>query len=155
MARIPDNAAEVTVHCPACGARNTSGKAWTLVETLKLWGLIPILSVENTFVVCGSCQKQLLSKIGAARLATLSADGSEQLLVPRIPGVCQFLAVLAAIFMIWPGVGLIVATIALLANRKSLGWPKKLAKGVFFIALVWTLVAIALAIVAAIMSGGQ
>lgn len=131
----------VTIHCPICGAKNTNAQAWALIV--------------NTFVVCGSCQKKSLSKVDVHTLAELSPDCSAPLLVPYMLGVGKFLSVLAAIFMIWPGGGFIFATIALLANRNSLGWPRKLSKIVFNISLVLTSIAVALGIVAIIMSDNQ
>ncbi len=91
--------------------------------------LVVHMSTHTTWwVVCSACKARLFSKVSGSELATRTADQLVGVVVPRVGLVKQFWAVASILLAIAPLVGIIVAIIAYLVNRKSVGWPRTVSK---------------------------
>jgi hypothetical protein len=114
----------VRINCPLCHAKAADGKSFEQVDHLKLFYVVPLFRLRNTFVKCGACGKQLIAKVSTDEIEKYSANELSDLLIGRVPFVSQFLAV-ASVALCWaPFVGLVMGIISLIANWRSPGWPK-------------------------------
>ncbi len=116
------------IHCPGCHARDV--EAMIIEHSEKVTEMLVVhMSTHTTWwVVCSACKARLYSKISGSELAQRTADQLVGVVVPRVGLVKQFWAVASILLAIAPFVGIIVAIIAYLANRKSVGWPRTVSK---------------------------
>ena len=91
--------------------------------------LVVTVSTHTTWwVVCSVCKARLYSKVSGAELQQRTADQLVGVVVSRVSLVHQFFAVASVLLSVSPGLGVIVALIAYLLNRKSPGWPNIVSK---------------------------
>lgn len=114
----------VAIHCPHCESKSVSAESFEQVDHLGLFYVIPLFRHHNTFLKCTSCGKQSIVKLSIDELEGLSSDDISQFLVGRVPLISKFLA-LASVALCWaPVVGLVLGVFGILANLKTIGWPK-------------------------------
>ena len=78
VSRVVDsNHCVVRYHCPACGARDVTGNAWTRVESQWLLGLIPVFFHTTNWVQANCCRQPVVSKLLPALFSLQSPDDIE------------------------------------------------------------------------------
>ena len=109
----------MSIDCPACGAVGVPGLPYQLKERLNF-----VFVHKTAWVVCSACGRHLVSRLLLDDLLDQQPHQiSDHLTVGNsLPG--RVMAICAMILSPAPALGPIVAVIAVLINRKSLGWPK-------------------------------
>ncbi len=130
------------IHCPACHARDVEAVIIEHAEKVTEMLVVHMSTHTTWWVVCTGCKARLYSKVSGSELAQRTADQLVGVVVPRVGLVKQFWAVASILLAITPFMGIIVAIIAYLVNRKSVGWPRTASKiglgisGVVFVLLM-------------------
>jgi hypothetical protein len=104
--------------CPACLAAAAAGETYERHETFRALHLIPLFSVRNTYVVCGTCHAHLLSQLTLDDLRQHADSDISPFLSFSISLVAKALSVLAILLCWFPFVGIALAAIALAATYK-------------------------------------
>jgi hypothetical protein len=115
---------ELEIDCPKCGTSNTSAASYEQRDYLSLFYFIPLFSVANTFVKCGTCDARLTSRLSIEELQQHSTSDVSQYLSYEISFVVKFLAIASILLAIVPIVGLVLAILTVSLSLKSGGWPK-------------------------------
>jgi len=128
----------VTIHCPVCNARDVSAESYEQLEHLRLFYVIPLLKIRNTFVRCSACAAESIAEIGIEEIGSRSADELVCFLAGRVSLVSRFLAIVSILLFWVPLVGLALSVCALLANRRTIGWPKAVSIVATVLAAIFT-----------------
>jgi hypothetical protein len=125
---------DLLIDCPACGAAGVPGLSYELKERLNF-----VYVHKTVWVVCSACGRRLLSRLPLDDLAGEPPHQISYHLEVRnsLPG--RLMAICAMILSPTPALGLVVAVIAVLMNRKSSGWPKKVGYTGLAISLIFNL----------------
>jgi hypothetical protein len=117
----------IKINCPLCSATSVSAESFEQIDRLGLFYVIPLFRLRNTFVKCSACGKQLIAKVTTDEIANYSADDLSHFLAGRVSLISRFLA-LASVLLCWaPIVGLALGIVGILANLRSIGWPRTLS----------------------------
>jgi hypothetical protein len=111
---------EILINCPACGARQVKASTYAKMQRVRIAG-IPI-DQRTSWVVCSACRKHLLSLRDVNDLPCLSEDELGQVLSVYTSFISRSFAVLALILGWIPIVGLVIAVLAVLLNRRRSIW---------------------------------
>ncbi len=124
----------MSIDCPACGAAGVPGLSYQIEERAYF-----VFVHRTAWVVCSACGRHLFSRLLLDDLlGQLPHQISDHLVLrDSLPG--RLMAICAMILSPTPALGLIVAVIAVLINRKSLGWPKKISYIGLAISLIFNL----------------
>jgi hypothetical protein len=123
---------ETRIHCPSCGRRDILARIVGKRETAKAFFLIPFLQKTTWWVVCTDCETELYSRLDADELSWRTPDDLADSVYVRVSLIRKALALLSLVLGVFPLIGLVFGVIAVVANRKSRGWPK----GVSYLGLV-------------------
>lgn len=115
---------EIRFPCPCCGEAEAIGQTREERERLSLFGLVPLFELRNTFVRCGACGQESISKIPPSALAECEPEALAGRLRPRRSKGSPIAAVLALLAFWVPAAGLAVAAFSLFKNGKAGGWKK-------------------------------
>jgi hypothetical protein len=115
---------ETRIHCPSCGQRDIVARIFAKRETAKAFLVIPFLRKTTWYVVCAGCGTELYSRLNADELSWRTPDDLADSIYVRVSLIRKTLALLSLVMGIFPLVGLAFGVIAVVANRKSRGWPR-------------------------------
>jgi len=117
----------IVMHCPLCNANSVPADSYEQIDRLGLFWVIPLLRVRNTFVQCSACGKKSIAKVTTNEIADYSADELSYYLTGYISIVARFLAI-ASLLLFWaPAIGLVLGISAVLANLRTVGWPRMMS----------------------------
>ena len=124
----------MSIDCPACGAVGVPGLSYQIKERAYF-----VFVHRTAWVVCSACGRHVFSRLCLEDLLGQPPHQISDYLAVRnsLPGV--MMAIFAMILSPSPALGLVVAVIGVLINRKSLGWPKKASYLGLAMALVFNL----------------
>ncbi len=137
---------DISINCPLCNATGVAAQSFEQLDEIGLFWLIPLCRLRNTFVRCSECTKQLIAKASIHEIGDYSVEEISQRLVGRVPLISQFLAVASVLLFFVPFVGLVMALIAVIVNRRNTGWLRTLSWiGAILSGLITMLFVVALA----------
>ncbi len=117
------------MNCPACGTPDVQAQAWQQAEQILAFHLIPLGGERaTTWVQCTQCRETLLSRVSLPELQILPPHQAGDWLRVRASLPAQLMAVLSVGLFWAPGIGLFVAILAWLLNRKSRSWTRKCSR---------------------------
>lgn len=126
----------VEITCPKCG-QSCDADSVEITEWVKLFIVIPILRLRNTYLTCTRCRKSYLVKLRLDELAYADREDLDDMLAVSKPSfMTSFFAILTLVLCILPFVGLLLSMISLALTWKHGGWQKVIT----WIALVLSLV---------------
>lgn len=117
----------LSINCPRCGEQAVTGRSYERLETLLLFGVVPVAKFKNTFVQCRGCKAKLTSRLNIGELTKYQGAGISQFLSDDVSFVFKFLAIVSLLLFFAPIVGLVLAAITFVGTFKSRTWPRTLA----------------------------
>ncbi len=115
---------DLVIDCPVCHSRQVPAATYEERTREKLYGLLQVNDVQRSCVVCSNCGIALRSRLPVAELEGKAPDELADLIFVEASFLQKALAVIALVVALFPIVGLAVAAIALLVNRKMPSWPR-------------------------------
>jgi len=109
----------VQFECPKCHRSGTIGLSYDRRETLLLLHLVPLFTLKNTFVICGDCKAHLLAQLTIDELRQHQDSDVSPFLSFEISFVLKTLSVLSLLLCWFPVLGIVLASITLIATIKS------------------------------------
>jgi len=114
-ARGPD----LSIDCPACGAVGVPGLSYQIKERFNFFYIH-----KTAWVICSACERHLFSRLLLDDLVLLPPHQVSDHLMPMDSFSGRVMAICAMILSPMPALGLVVAVIAVLINRKAIGWSR-------------------------------
>ena len=108
----------IVIDCPACGERQVEARPYHH----DIYNELGLLIDRTSWVECSRCKAQLHSRIDALELRALSVQERNAAISVYIPLVARALALISVLISVFPFVGIAVAVIALMANRRPGLW---------------------------------
>jgi len=127
---------DCVLNCPVCNGLDVTAFTFDLVTQTKAYFVVKMMKTTVTHVVCTACHTNFFARGPAARLADLTPDELAAVLRPPTTFIQKSLAVLALLVAIFPIVGLVMAVIAWVSNRKTRNWPGMVSKIALAISLL-------------------
>src|SRR5690242_17611805 len=81
----------ISFTCPKCKGA-VSGEVVETVERGKLYGVVPLVTLRNTFVTCGGCNRKLGMAVPLAKLQALPAEAQGLMVLAGPPKSAMILA---------------------------------------------------------------
>lgn len=140
---VTTTGSNITIDCPACGEGQVSAMTSEREESYKVLGLIPIMKLRNTFVVCTKCKKQLTSTLRLDDLEAAKPSDLKKALSVRESFVGQAVAVLSILLCWAPIVGFGLGLLGVVLTWRSSSWPRTLSQVATVIGLLVTIAVLA------------
>ena len=133
--KIPGPA--LRMNCSACGLDDAPARSYESEERIRLY-FIPLPTQRERHVVCLACGADRLSSLPLDELAGLGSEQIEWYLNARVSMVNGFLAIASVVLFCTPVIGLVLGICAMVACRKSRGWPYRVGLiGVVLTTFLW------------------
>ncbi len=127
----------IEITCPKCG-QSCDADSVEITEWVKLFIVIPILRLRNTYLTCTRCRKTYHVKIRLDELAYADREDLDAMLAVSKPSfMTSFFVILTAVLCILPFIGLLLSLISMALTWKKGGWQKVIT----WIALVLSITA--------------
>jgi predicted nucleic-acid-binding Zn-ribbon protein len=132
----------VEITCPKCG-QSYDADSVEVTEWVKLFIVIPILRLRNTYLTCTRCRKSYLVKMRLDELAYADRQDLDAMLAVSKPSfMTSFFVILTAVLCILPFIGLLLSLISLALTWKKGGWRKIIAWIALAVSLAATIFAL-------------
>lgn len=132
----------VEITCPKCG-QSYEASSIEITEWVKLFIVIPILRLCNTYLTCTHCRKCYHVKLRLDELAYADREDLDAMLAEsRTSFMASFFVILTLVLCILPFVGLLPALVSLIITWKTGGWQKIITWIALAVSLVATIFAL-------------
>jgi len=132
----------VGIHCPKC-SEYCEATSLEITEWVKLFIVIPIFRLRNTYLKCTNCGKTSHVKLRLDELPTIAQEDLDAMLAgAQASFLTSFFAILAVSLCWLPVISLPPALISVLLSWKISGWQKILSYIALALSLTVTIFAI-------------
>jgi len=129
----------VEINCPKCG-QLCQASSVEIIEWVKLFIVIPILRLRNTYLTCTHCGKSIHVKARLEDLSYITTEDMDDMLAgTQGSSMMSFFAILALLFCLLPFIGLTLAVISVILSRKITGWQKIISYIALVLSLIFTI----------------
>lgn len=130
---------EVEIHCPQCG-QFCEATSLEITEWFKMFYIIPLFQLRNTYLTCTHCRKTVLVKARLDELPSITQEDLDDMLTgTQASFLTSFYAILALSLCWLPMIGLVPAIISIILSRRITGWQKMVSYIALGLSLVVTI----------------
>jgi transcription elongation factor Elf1 len=117
---------DIHFNCPACGRSNVAAQTFESEELAKVFFVIPVVKLRNTFVKCTACRESFTCLCSSSELKYKSPADLRKLIRYKASGWGWLLSVLALLLCWVPLVNILFAGMTMYVIRGTRGLPKSL-----------------------------